>query len=436
MSALVKTLHPDEKIKAGNVGKTLTKAGVGIALVFFAISIVLTMTGSASGGHVSKWSRFLHAYVIGWSYIFSISVGMIWIVILHHLVRGRWVTAVRRIAEAMACAFPLIFVAGLGFIIPLLLGYQDLYYWAHPDAHNHELNHHLLHKLGWLSPGFFSLRFIVYGVVFSGLAWYFMKKSREQDETGDPKISETLRIASAPAMIVFAIFTCFVAFDVLMSMAPKWYSTMYGVNFWGSAGVGAFSALALIVLGIQRTGRLTHSVTAEHYHDIGKWMYSFTFFWAYTAFSQFMLQWYGNMPEETHWYKYRMFGEWKWVSILMVVGYWAFPFVILMSRWTKRIVPSLVFFAVWQLVFHWLDLYWNVMPSYEWQVAYHDGARIVAGPLTGSTAMHHVGFSPVDITVWIALVGVFLIGVGRNLKGNLIPTKDPTLPLSLSHEVQ
>ncbi len=436
MSALVKTLHPDEKIKAGNVGKTLTKAGVGIALVFFAISIVLTMTGSASGGHVSKWSRFLHAYVIGWSYIFSISVGMIWIVILHHLVRGRWVTAVRRIAEAMACAFPLIFVAGLGFIIPLLLGYQDLYYWAHPDAHNHELNHHLLHKLGWLSPGFFSARFIVYGVVFSGLAWYFMKKSREQDETGDPKISETLRIASGPAMIVFAIFTCFVAFDVLMSMAPKWYSTMYGVNFWGSAGVGAFSALALIVLGIQRTGRLTHSVTAEHYHDIGKWMYSFTFFWAYTAFSQFMLQWYGNMPEETHWYKYRMFGEWKWVSILMVVGYWAFPFVILMSRWTKRIVPSLVFFAVWQLVFHWLDLYWNVMPSYEWQIAYHDGARIVAGPLTGSTALHHVGFSPVDITVWIALVGVFLIGVGRNLKGNLIPTKDPTLPLSLAHEVQ
>jgi hypothetical protein len=436
MSSLAKTLHPDEKIKAGNVGKTLTKAGIGIAAVFFLISIILTLTGSASGGHVSKWSRFLHAYVIGWSYIFSISLGMLWIVILHHLVRGRWLTAVRRISEAMACAFPIIFLAGLGFIIPLLLGYQDLYYWAHPDAHNHELNHHLLHKLGWLSPNFFAVRFIIYAVIFSALAHYFMKKSREQDESGDPKISETLRIASAPAMIIFAIGTFMVSFDVLMSMAPKWYSTMYGVNFWGSAGIGAFSALALIVLGIQRTGRLTHSVTAEHYHDMGKWMYSFTFFWAYTAFSQFMLQWYGNMPEETHWYKYRMFGEWKWVSILMVVGYWAFPFVILMSRWTKRIVPSLVFFAVWQLVFHWLDLYWNVMPSYDWQVAYHDNARIVAGPLTGNTAFHHVGFSPVDITVWIALVGIFLAAVGRNLKGNLIPTKDPTLPLSLAHEVQ
>ena len=206
--------------------------------------------------------------------------------------------------------------------------------------------------------------------------------------------------------------------------------------FWGSACVGGFAALGLIVLGIQRTGRLTHSVNAEHYHDIGKWMFAFTFFWAYTAFSQFMLQWYGNMPEETVWYKYRMFGDWQWVSIAILVGYWAFPFIFLMSRWTKRIVPSLVFFAVWQLVFHWLDLYWNVMPSYDWQVAFHGDAKVNLGPLMGSPTLHHVGFEAVDITVWIGLCGVLLFGIGRNLTGNLIPTKDPTLKLSLSHENQ
>jgi hypothetical protein len=245
-----------------------------------------------------------------------------------------------------------------------------------------------------------------------------------------------MRIASGPAMVVFAIATCMVAFDILMSIAPKWFSTIYGVSFWGSACIGAFAALALLVLGIQRSGRLTHSINAEHYHDIGKWMFAFTFFWAYTAFSQFMLQWYGNMPEETHWYKYRMFGEWQWVSIAILVGYFAFPFVFLMSRWTKRIVPSLVFFAVWQLVFHWIDLYWNVMPSFDWQVAYHEGARIVTGPLTGNPDLHHVGFEAVDVTVWLALVGVWIFAVGRNLRGNLIPIKDPTLPLSLAHEVQ
>lgn len=430
MSVHAGTLAADEKIKAGKLGNSMTKAGIGVFVVFMIVSLVL---GATHGDH---WKRFLHSYVVGWSYIFSISLGMLWIIILHYLVRGRWLTAVRRIAEAMANAMPLIFIAGLGFIIPVLAGYQDLYYWAHPDGRNPLLNPHLAHKMGWLSPEFFAVRYVIYGVVFSAIAAYFGKKSREQDETGDPKLTDTMRVASAPAMILFAFATCFIAWDVLMSFAPRWYSTIYGVNFWGSACIGAFAALALIVLGIQRSGRLVHSITPEHYHDIGKWMFSFTFFWAYTAFSQFMLQWYGNMPDETHWYTYRLFGEWQWVSIAMLVGFWAFPFVFLMSRWTKRIVPSLVFFSVWQLVFHWLDLYWQVMPQYDWSVAFHGDAKIVTGPLMGSPLFHHVGFTPLDVTVWLGLVGLLVAGIGRGLKGNLIPTKDPTLGLSLAHEVQ
>ena len=438
MSARSKTLHPDEKIKAGKLGGSLSKVGIGIAVVFLGISIILTLFGSAdvNAGHESKWARFFHAYVIGWAYIFSICIGALWLVLLHHLARGRWATVVRRIAEAVSCAFPIVFIAGLGFIIPLLAGYKDLYYWNHPDARNTELvvNHVLHHKLTWLSPGFFAIRYVIYAAIFIGMSQYFARKSKQQDETGDPKLSDTMRIAAGPAMIIFAVFTCMVAFDVLMSLSPKWYSTIYGVNFWGSACVGGFAALALLVLGIQRSGRLVHSVGPDHYHDIGKWMFAFTFFWAYTAFSQFMLQWYGNMPEETVWYKYRLFGEWQWVSIAMLVGFWAFPFVFLMSRWTKRIVPSLVFFAVWQLVFHWIDLYWNAMPSYDWLEVGSGKDLINAGPLMGNIAYHHVGFSPVDVTVWIGLVGLLLVGIGRNLKGNLIPIKDPTLGLSLDHE--
>jgi hypothetical protein len=259
--------------------------------------------------------------------------------------------------------------------------------------------------------------------------------SRKQDETGDPKLSDTMRIASGPLMILYSVLTCMVGFDVLMSLAPKWYSTIYGVCFWAAGNIGSFAAFGLVVLWIQRTGRLVHSVTEEHYHDIGKWLFSFTFFWAYTAFSQFMLQWYGNMPEETVWYKYRMFGEWQWVSIALLVGYWAFPFIFLMSRWTKRIVPSLVFFAVWQLVFTWLNIFWNVMPQYDWEVQRSGTQAIVEGPLMGNIGHHHVGLAAVDFTVWIGLIGVLLIGIGRNLTGNLIPTKDPTLPMSLGHEV-
>ena len=425
---LTKSLHPDEKFKAGKLGATMVKAGLGLAVVMMVVSLVL---GSM---HNDGFKRFLHAYVVGWAFIATLSIGMMWLVLLHHLTRSRWSTVVRRIAEAMTTAFPIVFIAGLGFALPVLAGNKSLYYWSADDAHNAVLNPTLAHKLGWLSPGFWFVRYCVYGVIFSGMAFYFANKSKQQDDSGDPKISDTLRRASGPSMILFAFTTCLMSMDVLMSMAPKWYSTIYGVQFWGSGNVGAFAALALIVLWLQRNGRLTHSITEEHYHDIGKWMFAFTFFWAYTAFSQFMLQWYGNMPEETVWYKYRMFGDWQWVSIAILVGYWAFPFIFLMSRWTKRIVPSLVFFAVWQLVFHWLDLYWNVMPSYDWTTVSHGGATLVEGPLANQIALHHVGFTPLDITVWLALVGMFLVGVGRSLTGNLIPIKDPTLGLSLAHE--
>lgn len=428
MSYPTKTLHPDEKIKAGKLGSSMAKVGFGVFAVAMVVSLVL---GSSHGDH---WKRFLYAYVAGWAFIASISIGMLWLILLHFLTRSRWSTVVRRIAEAITGAFPYIWLAGLGFVLPVVFGYGDLYYWANKAASNATLNPTIVHKAAWLSPGFWFVRYVIYGVIFSGMSWYFAKKSREQDESGDPKITDHLRVVAGPGMILYAFTTCFVAWDVLMTLAPKWYSTIYGVCFWGSGNVGAFAVLALVVLWVQRSGRLVHSINEEHYHDIGKWMFSFTFFWAYTAFSQFMLQWYGNMPEETVWYKYRMFGEWQWVSIAILVGFWAFPFVFLMSRWTKRIVPSLVFFAVWQIVFHWLDMYWNTMPSYDWEIVHHGAEAINAGPLAGPIDLHHVGFSPLDVTVWIALLGVLLVGIGRGLTGNLIPVKDPTLGLSLAHE--
>jgi hypothetical protein len=438
MSVLTKSLHPDEKIKAGKLGSNLVKVGALLAVAFLGLSVILVLAGSDTAaleaGHHSKWSRFLHSYVVGWSFIVGVPIGMLWLVLLHHLVRGRWVTVVRRICEAITGSFALVWLAGLVFVIPVATGYGDLYYWNNDAAKDVALNGVLQHKLGWLSGGFFALRYIVYGAFYIGISAYFTKKSKEQDESGDPKISDHLRVVSGPGMIFFGFVTCLVGFDVLMSFAPKWYSTIYGVGFWGSACIGGFATLALIVLWIQRSGRLTHSVTEEHYHDIGKWLFSFTFFWAYTAFSQFMLQWYGNMPEETVWYKYRLFGDWQWVSIAILAGYWAFPFVFLLSRWTKRIMPALVFFAVWQLVFHWIEVYWEVMPNYDWEVVHHGATEINAGPLMGAVPLHHVGFTPIDITVWIGLIGVLLVGIGRHLTGNLIPVKDPTLGMSLAHE--
>lgn len=422
-----KTLHRDEKVKAGSLGKKLAGAGAALFVVFLILSIIL---GAAKG---DNWRRFFHAYVIGWSFASSIAIGAVFFVVVHHLVRAQWSTVVRRLAEFMTGALPVLFFVGLGFLIPVVAGYGDLYYWNHHDAH-HAANHHLHGKLGWLSAGSFALRYVIYFAIYIGIARYFASRSRLQDETGDPAISERMRVAAGPLIIVYAITTVFFAFDILMSMQPKWYSTIYSVNFWGGAMIGTYATLTLLALGIQRSGRLTRAITAEHYHDLGKWVFAFTFFWAYTAFSQFMLIWYANIPEETIFYKYRMFSEWQWLSIAVAVGHWAFPFVFLLSRWTKRILPVLAFFCVWQLAFHWLDIYWNLMPNYNWETIALDGGSFNAGPLMGDPATHKIGFSPVDVTMWFSMIGALLIGVGLSVRGNLLPVRDPKLGGSLSFE--
>jgi hypothetical protein len=159
-------------------------------------------------------------------------------------------------------------------------------------------------------------------------------------------------------------------------------------------------------------------------------MFVWTFFLIYTAFSQFMLQWYGNMPEETVFYNYRMFGQWQWVSWALLLGQWALPYVALVTRWTKRILPLLMALAAWQLVFHYVDLYWNVMPNQEWLVE----GKWVMGPLQGDPTLHKVHFHAVDVVMLFSMVALFLAGVGRAMKGNLLPIKDPKLPQSLAFE--
>jgi hypothetical protein len=425
MSALTKSLHPDEKYKAGALGKP----GAAVLAAGLGLLVVSALIGGAQG---DGWSRFFHAYLVAWVGVVSIGVGSLYFVIIHHLVGAKWSTVLRRLAEIVTDTLPILFVAGLVIIVPLVLGYDKLFYWAHHDAHDAHLNHHLHGKLVWLNPGFFAVRYVIYFALWIGMARYFGKWSRQQDTSGDPAINARLKRHAGPAIIVFALSLNFFAFDVLMSLAPKWYSTIYGVNFFGGMGIGTFAFLTIFAVAVQRSGRLTRSITTEHYHDMGKWLFAFTFFWAYTAFSQFMLYWYGNIPEETIWYNFRFFNDWQYISIAVAVGHWAFPFLFLLSRWTKRIMPTLIFFCAWQIVFHFLDLYWNVMPNYGW--SNRSGTEFNPGPLSGNVADLAIGFSAVDVLLPVALLLILVGAVIRAMKGNLIPVKDPNLGASLAFE--
>ena len=430
MSA-TKTIHPDEKFKAGTLGSTMAKVGFGVG--------ILALVAAAIFGFLAEdhYRRFQFGYVTAWAFVYTIAAGSLFFVLIHHLTRARWSTVMRRLAENVTLTFPFVGVLGLGFLLPVLSKNNDLYFWDwaytylkdHPDSHG-AVSHHLEGKLGWMSPVFFAARFVIYMAIYSGISIYFAKKSREQDESGDPALSEKMRIASGPAMFVFALTTVMVGFDVLMSLSPEWYSTIYSVNVFGGAMVGTYAFLGLMTRAIQKSGRLTHSITVEHYQDVGKLLFGFIFFWAYTAFSQFMLIWYANIPEEVVFYKYRMYGDWMYLSVALCI-LWAIAYVLLMSRWTKRILPIFMVLCVWSMLHHYIDLYWNVMPNMTWWVDKHGH---VSGPLAGPIEAHAYKFAVTDILLLVAMTALFIGAIGRQMKGNLLPVKDPQLGASLAFE--
>ena len=487
------TLHPDEKYKAGKAGQTLTRAGLAGFVVLLLGSMLFSMRApahydktdtvvdqllmkahkdlaehpdqiekyradKANADEVKKLhdtalatnpdiqpptglSRFFHAYLIGWAFILSIALGSMLFILIHHAVRARWSVTTRRLAEILSTTLPVIFLAGFVFVIPAISG-KWVFFFHHPDAHFPDSPG----KDTWMSGGFWAARYVFYFVIWIGITSWFAAKSRKMDDTGDiveegqkHSLSAQMRRMSYPMIIVFALSVNYAGYDFLMMTAPHWYSTIYSVNFFGGCMIAAYASISLFAWMLQRSGRLTRSVNAEHYQDLGKMLFAFTFFWTYTAFSQFMLIWYGNIPEETVFYNYRLFSDWEWVSWVILFCQFAIPFVFLMSRWTKRIMPAFVFFCIWQMFFHWVDLYWNVMPHFHWGATVHaiDPQHInlaVQGPLSGPVSDNHVDFNIGDVLAWLSMLSLFVAAVGRNMKGNLLPIKDPNLGASLAHE--
>jgi hypothetical protein len=206
----------------------------------------------------------------------------------------------------------------------------------------------------------------------------------------------------------------FAAIDWLMSLMPQWYSTIFGLYYFSGTTVGSLAAMIVLSMALQTRGRLTTSVTIEHYHDLGKLLLGFVIFWGYIAFSQYLLIWYADLPEETQWYLVRQSGPWRWVSLILLFGHLLIPFFGLLCREAKRRKAILAFWAVWLLVAHWIDLYWLVMPS--------------LGPK---------GVPPgvIDLGCLVAIGGVWMAGLlwtaGRR---SLVPLGDPRLAESLAFE--
>ena len=398
-----------DNIRLAEVGQSLFVKAAGVGVVALGISAVL------GAGEHDGWSRFSHSYLVAFVWVMTIGAGALWWITIQNIVNSHWSTVIRRVAELIASNAPILALLALPIVLPLIMGNPVLYRWA--DTALMQESEELANKVGYLNTKFFAIRFVVYFGFWTVLSFFFLRRSLGQDketEATAAKTVVTMRRWAGPAMIGFALTLTFCAIDLIMSLDPKWFSTMFGVYYFASCVLAINSSLALTLMWLQSKGRLTSSVTVHHFHDLGKMVFAFTVFWAYVGFSQFMLLWYANIPEETLWFKVRFANSWGTLSWVLLFGHFVIPFFGLLSRYVKRNRKALAFWCIWQLVMIYLDMYWLVMPT------------------TGAT---EVPFQLIDITCWIGVLALFIAGVAYRAKSlDLLAKNDPRLPKSLAFE--
>jgi hypothetical protein len=400
--------HRDPEFYLGAVGRKVAVTAAAIGVGALVLAATLGLATSHDGGRA-----FLHSYLVAFAWILSVGLGALWWVILQHLVNAKWSIALRRVGELLASNVPVLALLALPVVVPTLMGKTQLYLWA--DSARMHADHALHHKASYLNLPFFAVRMGLYFGFWFVASRFFLKSSRAQDSGNNPsQLVAKMRTFSAPGMIIFALTLTFCAIDLLMSLDPAWFSTIFGVYYFAGSVIAFHAVLALIMMWLQGKGRLTRLVTTEHFHDVGKMLFAFTVFWAYIAFSQFMLIWYANIPEETAWYRERFSGDWYYLAWGLLFGHFVLPFAGLMSRHVKRSRVGLAFWAIWLLLMHYLDLYWLVVPN------------------LGS---HHIALGLVDAACLVGVASLFVASVAWRAAGTqLVALKDPRLASSMAFE--
>ena len=372
-----------------------------------AVAALLGLVGCALLGFGNP-KQFFFSWLVSFLFFLSLALGGLFFVLIQYASQGGWGIVLRRIGETVFATLPVMAV----LFLPIVLGMHHLYSWSVPGAADHDPL--LAWKAPFLNVPFFLLRALLYFGCWSFIALLYYRLSRRQDTTGDHAISARLRKLAGPAIIVLALTQTFASVDWIMTLTPHWYSTMFGVYFFAGSFVGFIALLAVMSVAMRGAGLLDTVISTEHLHDVGKFLFAFTAFWAYIAFSQFFLMWYANLPEETILYKARLEGSWKAVSILLMIGHFAAPFLFLMGRAVKRRGSTLAFGGVWLLAMHFVDIYWQVMPT-----LHPEGVRVAA----------------LDVAAFLAIGGCFVGAVGWLLQRQaLVPLRDPRIAESLAFE--
>jgi hypothetical protein len=359
------------------------------------IAAIIGVLGCIAGA-ILEPGRFFASYLFAYVFWTSISLGFLGITMLHHMTSGRWSFLIQRISEAGMKVLPL---QALLFI-PLLFGLGYLYPWIY-----HAGEEAMVVRSAYLNVPFFILRTVLYFAIWIGMAFLLNRWSRQQDVSADPKLTRSLRLLSAPGLVVYAITATFAAVDWTMSLQPEWFSTIYGMLAVTGQVLAALAVAAIVLRLLAASGPLADVVAPRPLNDLGNMILAFVILWAYMSFSQFLIIWAGNLPDEIPWYLRRLSPGWRMVGLILIIFHFGVPFLLLLLRRNKRSLQVLASIAVGLLIMRVVDSYWIVMPG-----AVPSGASV----------------NWTDAAAFLGIGGLWVAWYARQIKGvPLLPQHDP-----------
>lgn len=370
------------------------------ALIVGVIGLILVAVGA-----IFRPAQFLQSYLFAYQFALGLALGSMAILMLQYLTSGDWGVVIRRTLEAAMRTLPWL---AIGFL-PIIAGVRELYVWARPAEAAAE---GLEFRAGYLNIPFFIVRAIIYFAVWLAIAWRLDRWSREQDRGAALGWLKRLRRLSGPGLVIYGVTVTFAAFDWLMSLNPEWFSTIFGFLIIAGQALSATSLMILVAALLSRREPMAGVFQPRHFHDFGKVMLTFVILWAYMSFSQLLIIWAGDLPQEIPFYLPRMQSSWRWIGVALIALHFGLPFALLLSRNLKRRARSLAALAGLVLVMRVIDLFWLVAPEFRRQGLSVDW------------------FDPVTV---IGVCGVWLALFIRELKSRpMLPLRDPHLIDALS----
>jgi len=384
-------------------------------------ALIVGVIGLIAGGigAAMNLDQFFMSWLIGFLFCLSLSLGCLALLMLQHISGGQWGMVGRRVFEAGSRMLPIVAL----LFVPLLFGLPKVFVWAQPEAVAG--SHVVQMKTAYLNVSFFVIRAVIYFLFWMLLVVLLNRWSAAQDNGEGVTKHDSIRYrkVSAPGLLFLVITVTFASVDWVMSLEPEWFSTIFGLLTIAGYGLTGIAFTIVVLAAIDRDRPAGSLLTPRHFHDFGKLLLAFTMLWAYLSFSQFLIIWSGNLPEEIPWYIARIRGSWGAVAILLVVGHFFLPFALLLSADIKKRSGLLAKVAIFILVMRLIDLIWYVAPAFRHM------APEGAGGTHSVIPMHWM-----DIAIPVGLTGLWVFLFVRQLRTrSLFPMNDPYLKEAFAH---